>query len=178
MAVLTPSARPEPQHVSGARQKVGNMEGGEGDEVWGAGGVFRSGGGWGGGECSFHSCPLRRRRRCIALHALRPPPLSLSPNLPPPYLCFPSLRLALPSSFTFFLLPAPLIFLTHSIIYSVCSLHPLTHSTHTPPPLPPPRSSPACRTSGSAGVGAFLLLILVFHPCLRLSFWGRAKDGV
>jgi hypothetical protein len=70
-----------------------------------------------------------------------------------------------------------LILLTHSMnfhyIFGALTL-PLTHSTHSLPPPPPPRSSPARRTSGSPGTGAFLL-ISVFHPCPRFSFWGEGR---
>ncbi|KAJ7907170.1 hypothetical protein B0H13DRAFT_2332667 [Mycena leptocephala] len=63
--------------------------------------------------------------QCIALHAPRSPPFPFLPSflvpplfLLPPYslsLCFPSLPLSVPSSFTFLLVPTPLILLTRSM---------------------------------------------------------------
>jgi hypothetical protein len=56
----------------------------------------------------------------------------------------------------------------------VRSLYPLTHSAHSPLPLPPPRSSPARHTSGSTDVGEFSSdFCLPFMFEFSFLFWER-----
>ncbi|KAJ7923130.1 hypothetical protein B0H13DRAFT_2655277 [Mycena leptocephala] len=93
-SVLVLAARAQSQPVLGAGAEVGDLEGGEGGEVWGAGvcgGFFAMVGVWGGGE-SFILSVLMARAGRLSFMRIIPLASSFHPSLP-------SLSSPLPSSF-------------------------------------------------------------------------------